>query len=162
MYTLKEAAEMTGMSKSTIFKAIKKGTISASKHENGQWMIEPCELHRIYPPLNTTEVSAEVIGENTRHETPDSPVNQHGNTDELIAELRGTVTDLRRRLDESEAERRVTQEKLTMLLTHQPQVTEQIIPPKKVVNTWVWIALGIACISTLIAVVILYLQLYPR
>lgn len=69
MYTLKEAGDVTGMSKSTIFKAIKKGTISASKHENGQWMIEPCELHRVYPPLNSNEVIAEVSVENTRHET---------------------------------------------------------------------------------------------
>lgn len=158
MYALKEAAEMTGMSKSTIFKAIKKGTISASKHENGQWMIEPCELHRVYPPLNSNEVSAEISGENTRHETQESAVNQRGNTDELVAELRSTVADLRRRLDESEAERRVTQEKLTLLLTHQPQVTEkEDIAPKKV-NTWVWIGLGIACISAVIAVMIIYVH----
>lgn len=158
MYALKEAAEITGMSKSTIFKAIKKGTISASKHENGQWMIEPCELHRVYPPLNLIEVSTEVSVENTRHETQASSVNQRGNTNELVAELRGTVSDLRRRLDESEAERRITQEKLTLLLTHKPQAIEHPNNPPKKVNTWVWIALGIACISAVIASVIIYLQ----
>ena len=152
MYALREAAEMTGMSKSTIFKAIKKGTISASKHENGQWMIEPCELHRVYPPLNSNEVS----GENTRQETQESAVNHRGNTDELVTELRSTVADLRRRLDESEAERRVTQEKLTLLLTHQPQAIEQPDTALKKVNAWVWITLGIACISAVIAVLILY------
>lgn len=158
MYALKEAAEITGMSKSTIFKAIKKGTISASKHENGQWMIEPCELHRVYPPLNLNEVSAEVSVENTRHETQESAVNHRGNTDELVAELRGTVADLRRRLDESEAERRVTQEKLTLLLTHQPQAIEHPNTPPKKMNAWVWIVLGIACISAVIAALILYTQ----
>jgi hypothetical protein len=158
MYTLKEAGDVTGMSKSTIFKAIKKGTISASKHENGQWMIEPCELHRVYPPLNSNEVIAEVSVENTRHETQESAVNQRGNTDELVAELRGTVADLRRRLDESEAERRVTQEKLTLLLTHQPQAIEHTKTPPKKVNAWVWIALGIACISAVIVMTLFHLN----
>ncbi len=157
MYALKEAAEMTGMSKSTIFKAIKKGTISASKQENGQWMIEPCELHRVYPPLNSNEVNAEVNDENTRYDTQESAVNHRGNIDELVAELRGTVADLRRRLDESETERRVTQEKLTLLLTHKPQGTEQPVITSKKVNAWVWISLGISCISAMIAT-LLYLQ----
>jgi tetrahydromethanopterin S-methyltransferase subunit B len=78
-----------------------------------------------------------------------------GNTDELVAELRSTVADLRRRLDDSETERRVTQEKLTLFLTHQPQEIEQNegIPQK--VNFGVWIALGIACISAVIAIMFL-------
>jgi hypothetical protein len=50
-YTLAAAAAATGLSKTTIFRAIKSGKISGSKDVNGQWQVEPAELHRVYPPL---------------------------------------------------------------------------------------------------------------
>lgn len=49
-YTLATAAAATGLNKTTIFRAIKSGKISASKDAHGQWLVEPAELHRIYPP----------------------------------------------------------------------------------------------------------------
>ncbi|MFZ4859917.1 MAG: hypothetical protein ACOYL3_26435 [Desulfuromonadaceae bacterium] len=51
-YTLKQAAEATGRSKSTIFRAIKNHTISGTKDHNGDWQIDPSELHRIFPPVS--------------------------------------------------------------------------------------------------------------
>ena len=39
------------MSKTSILRSIKAGRISAGRDEFGQWAIEPCELHRVYPPL---------------------------------------------------------------------------------------------------------------
>ena len=50
-YTLGEAAKTTGMSKAAISRAIKIGTISAEKQENGSFKIDPAELHRVYPPV---------------------------------------------------------------------------------------------------------------
>jgi hypothetical protein len=50
-YTLGQAAKAVGMSKTSILRSIKTGRISAGRDEFGQWAIEPCELHRIYPPL---------------------------------------------------------------------------------------------------------------
>ena len=50
-YTLGDAAKATGKSKPTISRAIKNGTISAIKNENGSYSIDPSELHRVYPPL---------------------------------------------------------------------------------------------------------------
>ena len=55
VYTLGTAAKATGMTKSAIFKAIKKGRISARKNEMGRYDIDPAELHRVYPPLPTSE-----------------------------------------------------------------------------------------------------------
>ncbi len=49
VYTLGEAAKITGKSKSTISKAIKNGRLSASKGGNGVYSIDPSELHRVYP-----------------------------------------------------------------------------------------------------------------
>jgi hypothetical protein len=51
-YTLGQAAKATGMSKSSILRAIKNHKISATKDEaSGVWLIEPAELHRLYPPI---------------------------------------------------------------------------------------------------------------
>ena len=49
-YTLGQAAKAVGMSKTSILRSIKTGRISAGRDEFGQWPIEPCELHRVYPP----------------------------------------------------------------------------------------------------------------
>lgn len=48
-YTLGAAAKATGKSKTTIQRAIAKGRISASKGDNGRYVIEPSELHRVFP-----------------------------------------------------------------------------------------------------------------
>src|ERR1039458_577418 len=50
-YTLGQAAKATGKSKPTIANAIKRGRISAHKNDIGEYIIDPAELHRIYPPL---------------------------------------------------------------------------------------------------------------
>ena len=50
-YTLGQAAKAVGMSKTSILRSIKAGRISAGRNELGQWSIEPCELHRVYPAL---------------------------------------------------------------------------------------------------------------
>jgi hypothetical protein len=50
-YTLWQAAKAVGMSKTSILRNIKTGRISAGRDEFGQRAIEPCELHRVHPPL---------------------------------------------------------------------------------------------------------------
>jgi hypothetical protein len=49
-YTLTEAAKATGKAKSTIHFAIKKGRISVQKNDLGEYVIDPAELHRVFPP----------------------------------------------------------------------------------------------------------------
>src|SRR5215212_10186694 len=61
-YTLGEAANAAGKAKSTIFKACKDGLISFSRDGRGRFLIEPAELHRIFPPVGAerpTERAAE-------------------------------------------------------------------------------------------------------
>ena len=57
-YSLQEAADAAGVNKSTILRAIQAGKVSATRNEHDQWLIEPAELHRVYPPaieLRATE-----------------------------------------------------------------------------------------------------------
>src|SRR5260370_14793009 len=49
--TFAAAAALCGVDKSTIRRAARAGRISASRHDNGVWDVEPVELHRVFPPL---------------------------------------------------------------------------------------------------------------
>lgn len=48
-WSVSRAARETGLSKSTISRAIKAGRISAAKQYDGSYLIEPVELFRVYP-----------------------------------------------------------------------------------------------------------------
>lgn len=62
MYSLTEAAKAVNKGRPAIFKAIKLGKISAQKDENGEYRIDPAELHRVYPPVSK-DVSRETSEE---------------------------------------------------------------------------------------------------
>ena len=47
-YTLKEASEKIGMTKSGVLKSIRKGRLSAEKDDKGRWKIDASELQRVY------------------------------------------------------------------------------------------------------------------
>lgn len=122
-YSLRQAAEASGISKTKLHRAIKAGTISAVLNESGAYEIDPAELHRVFPPrrpedhggtpglqqngtLSGTEVerlfrerleALEADRERDRREAADQ------------------IADLRRRLDAEAEERR----KLTAILTDQ-------------------------------------------
>lgn len=46
--SLSQAAKLTGKSKSTINRAIKTGKLSATRHEDGTYSIDPAELTRAF------------------------------------------------------------------------------------------------------------------
>jgi excisionase family DNA binding protein len=48
--SLAEAAQATGLNRSTILRAIKSGKISGARDELGAWSVEGAELHRVFPP----------------------------------------------------------------------------------------------------------------
>ncbi len=48
-FSLREAAKQAGKSKSTIFRAIKAGRLSAAKTDNSGFAIDASELFRVYP-----------------------------------------------------------------------------------------------------------------
>ena len=50
-YSLANAAAATGLTKSTVLRAIQSGRLTARKDPFGRWQIEPGELHRVYPPV---------------------------------------------------------------------------------------------------------------
>lgn len=54
-YSLKQAAEATGKSKPTVLRALQSGRMSGKKDDNGEWQIDPAELHRVFPPVQSTD-----------------------------------------------------------------------------------------------------------
>jgi hypothetical protein len=130
MYSLKQAAEAAGRGKPAILRAIQRGIISAQRNSKNEWIIDPVELHRVYPPVAGNGAQG---NETERGATSDATeVLQREN--ELLKEqielLKDERQDLRRRLDASEEERRETQTKLTALLTHQAEpAPERAVSP---------------------------------
>ena len=70
MYTIATAAAAVGRNKTAILRAIEAGNILAAKDENGEWLIEPADLHRIYPPLK----SASTRGNDRQPQLHQSPL----------------------------------------------------------------------------------------
>lgn len=96
MYSLKQAADAVGRGKPAILKAIKNGRISAKKDDNGQWQIDPAELHRVYPMSTTGNGSDIITGE--RQETPKETRDVGGEASvlrERLAEKDALIADLR-------------------------------------------------------------------
>ena len=53
--TVSQAAQLTGKNRSTIIRAIEKGHLSASRHEFGQYLLDPAELERVYGTLRSPD-----------------------------------------------------------------------------------------------------------
>lgn len=132
-YTLGEAAKATGKSKPTIQRAIKNGSISAMRKDDGSYSIDPAELHRVYAPV--TPLAGNDTGDMKQLVTPsETPVLQAqlaGLRGEL-EQVKGERDHLRRRLDTEADERR----RLTMLLTDQRQQQPPAPRPSPTVEGW--------------------------
>lgn len=122
-YTVAEAAKAIGKSKAAVFRAISKGKLSATREETrGVFLIDPAELHRVFPPA---EAALPDTHRDTMNGTSRDGPSQPGDT-LRFAELQGrladahqTIDDLRGRLDAESEERRRVQAQLTALLTDQ-------------------------------------------
>jgi len=86
MLTLGQAAKHTGLSKSTISRAIASGRLSVVSKGTGSYSIDPAELFRVFP--SNSSDNAQLERSATRIETPEQPA-QHHDTAALIAEIAG-------------------------------------------------------------------------
>ena len=82
-YNLTSAAAAAGINKSTVWRAIRAGKVSAQRDANGQWTPDPAEFHRVFPPLPCAATEQPVEKQ------------QDAMADAMIAELRLVIADLR-------------------------------------------------------------------
>jgi len=132
-FTLTQSSEICRKSKATLLDAIRSGRLSARKNEKDVWEIDPAELHRVYPyqlengsendnlPPRKPKPTVDLLTELLEKEQKERELDKQERERERL-QLQENIEDLRRRLDESETERRSTQEKLTLLLEHKPLV----------------------------------------
>jgi hypothetical protein len=109
-YTLGQAARAANVSKTTIQRAIKSGRVSASRQDDGSYLIDPAELHRAFPRDGHGD------GEMARSVTANATGELRVEVEmlrERLADKDAVIDDLRRRLDAEAEERR----RLTALLT---------------------------------------------
>jgi hypothetical protein len=100
--TLAQAAEATGLNRSTLLRAIKKGRISGQLDDHGAWFVEPVELHRAFPPA---QAAAEAV---PQHAHADAEVRiRLAVAEERLGELKAALADMRDQRDswQSQAER---------------------------------------------------------
>jgi Helix-turn-helix domain len=116
--TISEAAQWAGKDRSTLIKAIQKGRISARRTDDGQWMIDPAELARVYQPVkqpvNVTDEFTEGIP-------------QQALAGELAA-MRQIIALLERQVEDVRSERdhwRTHAEAQTRLLTHMNETASE-------------------------------------
>ena len=121
-YTLGTAALACGANKSTILRSIKAGKIAAIRDEQGQWQIEPAELHRVYPALATQQAPQ-----------PSPPPDA---TSEVVAILRQQLAEMRASLDRerdaSDNWRKAFEEERAQRLLAAPSHPTQPLPQQPV------------------------------
>jgi len=97
-YTLSSAAKATGRGKATISKAISSGRLSAVKQEDGSYIIDPAELHRVYPPARSPELTSE-------HKEPSGTPMTNPEFSTQIRDLQADLQRAREQIEELKADR---------------------------------------------------------
>lgn len=117
-YTVAEAAEAIGKSKAAVFRAIRKGTLSATRDESsGMFLIDPAELHRAFP--NGPTVSPDT-SRDTAIGTP-----RVADLEGRLADAHETIRDLRARLDAADRRLDVAAGQLGAALAQVRALTDQ-------------------------------------
>ena len=123
-YSMRQAAEVCGRSRTTLHRALKSGKMSGMQDgEGGEWSIDPAELRRVFPWAGDEHdrKSTSVQGASTPQHDEVMAVKVAMLEDQLERE-RETVADLRKRLDR--AEDRVT------------ALTDQRVPRAEAGKSW--------------------------
>jgi excisionase family DNA binding protein len=137
--TLGEASRQTGLSKSTISRAIRDGKLSAERcSETNSYRIETSELQRYLDATAVTRATAETVAV-TRSATP---TERDRATDALVAELRAVIADLRHGQDDLRQERdrwRIAFENTQRQLAPAAPVTRQLWHEMSWRERWRWL-----------------------
>ncbi len=136
--SLREAAQHTGTSKSTILRAIQSGRLSAPRTDIGGYDIDPAELFRVYPPSPTGTVpdhsgprnEGHGAASKTQQDATEIRIRNAGLEAEVKA-LREMVEEQRRRADEMREDRDSWRGQAERLAIAAPIVT----PPPPAQNT---------------------------
>ena len=142
MLNLREAAELAGTSKSSIFRAIKSGRLSATRTDTGEFRVDPAEVMRAYPPRSSfvealRNASAERSEAGMKPPETGGEAARHAPESEVLA-LRTEVRLLREMADDLRAQRDKWQQQAERLALAppQPSAPQPAAPPSR--GWWLW------------------------
>jgi hypothetical protein len=108
-FSLRQAAQEAGTSKSTVLRAIQSGRLSATRTDDGGYSIDPAELFRVYPSKPAADqVVDRFAGQDATAPTPAGMTDLLMRQAQLEAALSGVQAILdveRRRAEELRTER---------------------------------------------------------
>jgi hypothetical protein len=118
--TLAAAAKAVRRDKTTLLRAIKKGTISAERDAaTGGWLIDPAELHRVYPAAS---------------DAADAALSAAGDAVTRNGDAAGEIRELRARLEGSEAAIQFRDEVITDLRKQRDLAQAQLAELKQLTD----------------------------
>jgi hypothetical protein len=141
--SLAEASKLTGVSKSGLFKSMKRGVFSGVRDEvSGEWRVHVAELQRVYAVKSPETLTVETPIPDHVPARPESAVlaERLRGMEERIEQLTDERNDLRRRLDEESSERR----RLTLALTGPRTSAEMSAPVQRV--PWTVYLIGLSAV----------------
>src|SRR3954447_7759079 len=100
---LPDAAKQVGLHRSSLFRAIRSGRLSATRTEGGDFLIQPAELFRVYPPKDTMGSTG------STHAQPNAS-DASGCVEPSASSPETTINELKLRLVALEAELRAQRE----------------------------------------------------
>jgi len=140
---INQAAKAVGVARSTLYRDIREGKVSVKKDGRGKPYLDVSELERAYgnvtisDTFGMSESVPERQNETLQKDKGDSALQRECDLlREQIALLKDERNDLRQRLDEEREERRMTQAKLTALLTDQRATTSQKAAESRLSRIW--------------------------
>ena len=68
--SLRQAADLAGVSKSTILRAIQKGRLSAARTDDGGYAIDPSEVQRVYGDRTAQQSGNDAKGQDAPGDAP--------------------------------------------------------------------------------------------
>ena len=133
--TLAEAAQLAGVSKSTLQRSVKAGRVSATRDDAGQWRIDPAELARVWPAAAVALVRRDAVDDApddaavTRSDVPDDAM-RRGEPVQLDIEIEA----LRARLADAHNEIEWLRGQVEAAHTEKAAVLALLEPPDR--DTW--------------------------
>lgn len=91
----KEAAELVGMTKQGIIRAIHKDTLSATRNANNEFEIDPAELFRVYDAVSSGVKSEGKVDDNLTHGQGNSLQEKVLLLERIIIDKDDVIADLR-------------------------------------------------------------------
>ena len=104
-YSIRQAAEVCGKSRTTLHRALKDGRMSGTQDEaTGEWSIDPSELRRVFPWTGGVHEhkSTDMQGPYIPPQIDEVMAVKVAMLEDQLGRERETVADLRKRLDRAE------------------------------------------------------------